>query len=376
MALRHADPVVFNADTAQFQNASYADEETGVPIGVGVGSDVGSEVFSHPLVNKTLTRTTDGRVATIIAATRYRTGSANESEPGLVCTLLFAPGAANEQLGHLVLSGLAQDTGHATLMTSTSPDSTFLSRHETGLIADGTAIYGTDFSFTPVVSQNSNDSTVRLHGPYQLRQDQGASAGKVLTSDANGVGSWQTAPGGVSRMPWDVFGGWMGSSFDIAFSPFRFALTGGFVTVTGIMAGESGTAAKLVLQTSGDQTGTGSILQILDSGGNLQATVTGTDAAFTSATVGQVELTLSGGVTIVAGDIYYVAALWPASVTVQPALALDGLDFIGSSTGAFARFATSPSGGQTTIPNPVPIGTYVDPTGSTADTMPWFALKA
>ena len=150
----------------------------------------------HPLLNKTIRRTDDGKVATIIAAVRLDTGSDNETFPGINCTLLFDQGLPTEQLGHLVFSGQGTGNSHATLKVSDSPNGAWQAKSQDGLVsAPGSA--GQDFDFTPATELSSHSQTFGLKAPYTFKQKQGAVAGYVLTAqDSHGNSAWAPAGGG------------------------------------------------------------------------------------------------------------------------------------------------------------------------------------
>jgi hypothetical protein len=144
---QRGDPLVFNPDVSQWQNASKKGPD-GKPIGLSIGTDGQPQVGMKPVLGSTVRRSSDGQIATITAASTYGSGAASEAEPALVCTVVFNSGLANEQIGTFFLGALGTNGNtFAILITATAADGSIAGAAGFGTLTSG-AIYGTTFAFT------------------------------------------------------------------------------------------------------------------------------------------------------------------------------------------------------------------------------------
>lgn len=186
---------------------------------------------------------------------------------------------------------------------------------------------------------------------------------------AGSPGSWSSVAGGgvsaITRMPWNLLGGWVGSSYDVGlalsgFTQESFTPSTGRIYAHAVTVDTATAFSTVVMLGNSAQTGTGSIVIVTSSAGNLLATATNSDAAFTGISSSPSFVNLTLGTTITPGaaqTLYYVMTLWPtATVSVAPALFEGGQlpNWAAGTQGSVAHpsGAASSSGSNTSIPNP------------------------
>jgi len=173
-----------------------------------------------------------------------------------------------------------------------------------------------------------------------------------------------TSSGGLTQLPWNLLGGFVGSNGDpgmawsgvtgtaFALSSFIYAMAVTVDTVTPF--------SKVAMLGNGAQVGSGSFVVVTDSAGNWVAHATNVDAAFTGISGLQyVDLTLNTTVTPSAvQEVFYVMVLCPLAVTTPPTLwALPNATnwMLSQSEVPFPSSASSFSGSFSSIPNPQPL---------------------
>lgn len=143
---QHEDPLVWNALANAWQNAS-TPGPSGEPIGLAVGTPTASQVRLAPSIGQTVQ--VDGTFTGVIeASVSLPSGAATEQFPSYSASVVFNAGAANEQVGHLSVSGLASSSAQATLSTSESADGTIHGSVRVGTIAPSVSGGVTTYIFT------------------------------------------------------------------------------------------------------------------------------------------------------------------------------------------------------------------------------------
>lgn len=183
---QHKDPLVFNALTGKWQNASNPGP-SGQPLGLSVGTPGGTVVSLEPSVGDTI-QVDGGYVGTIGAAMSLVSAAATEAVPGYSASVVFNSGLASEQIGQLQVSGLAANTAQATLMLSDSNDGTIKGTTNVGTIAPGS---GTTWAFTSTLITTPSAGQVQIANGYTFIGTSpiggGAAAGWItFTSFSNG----------------------------------------------------------------------------------------------------------------------------------------------------------------------------------------------
>lgn len=153
------DPLVFNAFTGKWQNASNVNA-SGNSLGLQIGAFDGSAVSLLPAVGNTL-QIDGGQTATIESALQMQSGAASEDIPAYSCSLVFNGGAANEQVGQMTVSGLASSSCQATIYTSQSADATINGAIRVGTLTPGTSY---TYNFTTLHATWPNSSEHQYYG--------------------------------------------------------------------------------------------------------------------------------------------------------------------------------------------------------------------
>jgi hypothetical protein len=231
----------------------------------------------------------------------------------------------------------------------------------------------------PVLSSAAANDTIPIVDVDDPAESPVTGSTKKITV-ANLLGS------GISGqpLPWNVLGGYVASSYDpnlaiisINLGQPAFTPSTGFIYASACVTDTTVPFSQVAMIGDTAQTGTGAITVLTDVNGNLVASATNADAAYTgiSATPQYLSLVLDSTVTPpAAGTIYYLMQLWPtATVSVTPTFYISASSanwFVSQSEVLHPSSATSFSGSNTAIPNPQPI------TGLTnALNQPqWFAL--
>lgn len=123
MAQQHGDPLVYNALTGKWQNAS-ADGPSGAALPLVIGDPAGSQVSLLPTTGQTINVDAGTFSGTITTASSYASGASTESSPAYSAAVVFNEGLVNEIVGMLHMSGVGSGTAHAILMMSQSADAT------------------------------------------------------------------------------------------------------------------------------------------------------------------------------------------------------------------------------------------------------------
>lgn len=171
---QHQDPLVYNADTGEWQNASNLGP-SGVPLGMTIGDPTGSVISMQPDTGLTIS-IDGGPAANITSAFQASSGAASENVPAYTCAIVIHPGAGNEQLGHLTVSGLNASSAQATVMTSESNDGSIHGAIRHGTLSPGGS---TDYAFT----------TIHTFFPHSLIQQTGPGWGVFATDPWQNTGA-------------------------------------------------------------------------------------------------------------------------------------------------------------------------------------------
>jgi hypothetical protein len=176
------------------------------------------------------------------------------------------------------------------------------------------------------------------------------------------------------QTPWNVIGGWVGSTFDPAtastdgFNPLFIVDT---VFYAAIVAESTGTVSNIWLVNDGTMAGSGTpVVVFTAANGDTLATATNTVSLFHSAGYGA--LTLNTNAAVVAEAVYYVVFMFPTTISTVPEIVTS----VGSGPQYNNRFGayTNVVHGQTTITNPVPIGSTPLPMNGNY-VIPWFGIS-
>jgi hypothetical protein len=139
---QHLDPLVWNALAAVWQNASNS-ALSGAPLGLAIGTPATGELTMDPAPGWSVT--VDGGTAGQVPVAYWASsGAASELVPGAVVPVVWNAGAANEQLGLLLVSGTGSRPGRALLLQGTSADGTLSGAARAGRISQS----GTTWAFT------------------------------------------------------------------------------------------------------------------------------------------------------------------------------------------------------------------------------------
>lgn len=190
--------------------------------------------------------------------------------------------------------------------------------------------------------------------------------------------------GGIQRMPWNLLGGWVGSSYDQALAEISINLgqnlfqpSTGSIYAQAVVVDTATAFSTVVLLGGAAQTGTGTLAVVTDVSGNWVANVTNADAAFTgiSSSLEYVNLTLNTPVTpSAAQEIYYFVLLCPtATVSVAPQFWAGAQlpNWISNQSEVAFPSAAANFGPVTSIPSPAPVSAMLDALNQPL----WFAVK-
>ena len=186
---QHEDPLVFNADRGLWQNASNPGPSL-IPAGLSIGTPGGSRVRLAPTVGNTI-QVDGGATATIEAAVQLQSGAATEVQPGHVSSVVFHQGAANEQIGTLTVSAMANSTAQATLLTSDSADGTIKGAAKTGTITPGST---TTWAFTTAHQVLPSAQSVQVGQGYNINATDPRNA--AIPEDWHSIGIGGSGMGG------------------------------------------------------------------------------------------------------------------------------------------------------------------------------------
>jgi hypothetical protein len=116
----HQDPLVYNANADMWQNASNIGP-TGSAIGLAVGPSGASKAALAPAAGQTFVQD-GGATWTVLSAFQGLSAGTSETSPAIIVPLIIFEGAANEQLGFLIATGLSGAAGAGLLLTAVSAD--------------------------------------------------------------------------------------------------------------------------------------------------------------------------------------------------------------------------------------------------------------
>jgi len=181
--------------------------------------------------------------------------------------------------------------------------------------------------------------------------------------------------GSSFRMPWNILGGWNGSTMDPSAVNGNSAHTGGSTYAAALVTDTTTSFSKLRVGVALPQTGTGAAFVVADSAGNHLASATNADTILASSTADFYDMTLSATVTPAAQQVLYVLFLYPASVTGQASLYVGNgsnvTEIPCASPVPFISWANNNHVADTTIPDPFDMTSL----SNTAQFLPFFALK-
>jgi hypothetical protein len=204
--------------------------------------------------------------------------------------------------------------------------------------------------------------------------------GYVLTSNGAGaLPSFQPASGGgsgLTQMPWNVLGGWSGSSGDPGFNFGPSAPNAGDTWACAIVTDGVVPFDSVGVYNAAAGSGSGNLLVVTDSSGNWVAHGTNVDTVFNNATSDLYYVTLNTTVTPPAAQtVYYVVALVVAGNIPPDLISIGNQNWIATKSAvAFPSFMHTNSSSDTTIASPVDFTPFVAPTGS-VPVPPFVALK-
>lgn len=186
---------------------------------------------------------------------------------------------------------------------------------------------------------------------------------------------------GITQLPWNALGGWVGSTMDPEQVNGSYGFGRGNTYAAAIVAETTAPFSKVVIyKGSGShlQAGTGAQMAITDASGNWLAHVTNFDTVMTNAALVNCfcDLTLNTSVTPAAGQVLYAVFLFPTTVTSTGWLGVGNSgnrSFVaGESAVAYVSWASNNHSTDATISSPFPIPASLV---SGAEFVPFLALK-
>jgi len=142
----HKDPLIYNAFAGVWQNSSNV-IPSGEPIGLAVGPSGGSKAGLEPESGQTLS--VDGGASwTLLSAFQGPSAASSETAPAVAVPMVIHQGAANEQLGFLLMSGASGNSAFAVLLQADSADNTVAGHARIGHVDPGAG--PPDFAFTTI----------------------------------------------------------------------------------------------------------------------------------------------------------------------------------------------------------------------------------